>query len=577
MSNESLIAAVITSSDDRCDESKCVSIGLNSIFDFFDTPLTCYSNVNLYPMACSDGYLPHIVDNEPAVIRNEYKWGTTSSPPLPYHYFTCCPPDLPINTTVSRHCSNTSLVINETTDICENNTQPRRMASYGDIESFVCCDSSILENTTNNNTTSFLNNTECVPFYDDTYSPTIAKNTYGHLQKVYCDNKGIYIDFKYPRKVKSDNQYGIFHYECCKIESTELPPFIRNSAFNKTIYPQIVISTIAVLLCLLLIVALSIPLFLHLKNKREQTTGAITSTSTSRRIQRSLRTTSSTRPTTATNNTRTNRRQQNVTVPTYGSYNLYLIYLAIPDLILNICLLVHCGKTVNQKITTTIYTYALTMACSTANLYINCVISYEILTLLRNSNNIVRSRPPSLIKVTLQSMTVYFFSVCIFIAIFYTHKIQREDWETGIIDEYDYFFKVNLSWSMIVCFTLPIIFFCYVWITIWYRGYIQLSSVTGAMKELVWYFFRIFVVFNLIWLPGVFLTVFGGTYYAKYSNLVAAGYLFCGIQPIVSTSLAMMKHDVRKYTIDLLTLSYIRKAPESTPTPTTTTNMSMRA
>ena len=35
------------------------------------------------------------------------------------------------------------------------------------------------------------------------------------------------------------------------------------------------------------------------------------------------------------------------------------------------------------------------------------------------------------------------------------------------------------------------------------------------------------------------------------------GLLFCSIQPIISTIMAMTKTDVRKYTYQLLTLSYI--------------------
>jgi hypothetical protein len=44
----------------------------------------------------------------------------------------------------------------------------------------------------------------------------------------------------------------------------------------------------------------------------------------------------------------------------------------------------------------------------------------------------------------------------------------------------------------------------------------------------------------------------GGTLY------INIGFLFCGIQPIVSTCMAMTKTDVRKYTTKLVTLSYIR-------------------
>ena len=82
----------------------------------------------------------------------------------------------------------------------------------------------------------------------------------------------------------------------------------------------------------------------------------------------------------------------------------------------------------------------------------------------------------------------------------------------------------------------------------------------------IWYFFRIFAVFNLIWLPGMILGVIGGSHVWKYTKLAKVGLLFCGIQPIVSFCFAMMKLDVRNYTINLLTLSYIRKAQASTPT-----------
>jgi hypothetical protein len=45
---------------------------------------------------------------------------------------------------------------------------------------------------------------------------------------------------------------------------------------------------------------------------------------------------------------------------------------------------------------------------------------------------------------------------------------------------------------------------------------------------------------------------------ATYDGLlVQIGLLFCGIQPIVSTCMAMTKSDVKKYTIDLMTSSYI--------------------
>jgi hypothetical protein len=54
--------------------------------------------------------------------------------------------------------------------------------------------------------------------------------------------------------------------------------------------------------------------------------------------------------------------------------------------------------------------------------------------------------------------------------------------------------------------------------------------------------------------------VIGAVENNKFANFICIGLLFCGIQPIVSTCMAMAKSDVRNYTRDLITLSYVRKA-----------------
>jgi hypothetical protein len=101
--------------------------------------------------------------------------------------------------------------------------------------------------------------------------------------------------------------------------------------------------------------------------------------------------------------------------------------------------------------------------------YLNCVVSYEILTLLRNCHNVAGYSPPSLLKVTLQATAVYMFSIIIFIIHYFIGR-SIYWWE-------------NLYWSIPLTYFFPIIFFIYVWITIKCRGY--LSSATGSMKQLV--------------------------------------------------------------------------------------------
>jgi hypothetical protein len=63
-------------------------------------------------------------------------------------------------------------------------------------------------------------------------------------------------------------------------------------------------------------------------------------------------------------------------------------------------------------------------------------------------------------------------------------------------------------------------------------------------------------VFCIIWLPGMAIVTYGAATQTGFWTQI--GLLFCGIQPIVSACMAMTKSDVRKYTMDLITLSYIR-------------------
>lgn len=540
MSNESRVVVV---SDDDCDESKCVTWNGKSVSDPFDPfPFTCYSNDGVFPMACTNGYKPQIVANEPTILR-EVKMMVYDK--FPQQYFTCCPPDLSSNVNVSRHCSDPN-----STSCDEDSTRPyaRQMAKYLSKEPFMCCDS-ILDNS-NNKTTNLLDDTECVPYRSEIYFPALALNSYGRLMPVSCNNKGIYSEFRFPRKVEKENPYGIFHYECCVTESTsKLPTFIRNAAFKKTVYSQIIVSTVAVFSCTMMILALSIPLFLHLKKQRTQASSK-----------------------------RRNRRAQRSTEPVYSSYVLYLVYLAIPDLLLNLYFLgvyvSYANGVYNPNFHGLVVLFdgntngpfgpAFVVACSNANLYVNCVISNEILTLLRNCHNSAISYPPSYLKVTLQAIVVYLFSIIVFVIYFFIDIAQNESYRTNDSERFAFLKKVNLIWSIVISYTFPVLFFGYVWITIWYRGY--MPSVEGKMKQLAWYFLRIFIVFYLIWLPGMSFVLFGAAKGRTYAKIAVVGYLFCAIQPIVSTCLAMMKSDVRNYTRDLITLSYIRKVPDATST-----------
>ena len=344
----------------------------------------------------------------------------------------------------------------------ENRPYPRQMKNYKkywnneEVESYICCDSII--NNDGKHTTNFLNITECVPYHNNNYGE-INRNKYGNiiLINTYCEDS------------ENGFQYANENYECCKTEQG-IKYFIPDRQFKATVYPMIILSTIAVIACTLLMVALLIPLWLHWRVKQAALNVPVSTTRATYR-----------------------RLKEAAAASTYFSYNLYLVFLAFPDFILNLYLLIMYGSYANQKyspkhnglIINSIYdddgreNAAFILACSTANLYLNCVVSYEMLLLLRNNNQVVTHNPPSLLKVTLQAVGVYLFSIIVFLIHFFVGQAGYSG--------------INLFLSVFLTYVFPIGFFFYIWITIKCRNY--LPSVTESTKQLV----RILLFFILLY------------------------------------------------------------------------------
>jgi hypothetical protein len=491
-----------------CDESKCVSTGLS--WQLFNDSFTCYAGGEYYrAMMCADGYKPNIVVNETTIYYGGYE----------FQYFTCCPPNPSSNVIVSCHCSNSTSVDNGCDDTTKpyhhemktsssNKPYPRQMKTRkslydDDVESYVCCDyNTPNENENGNHNTNFLDEIEWVPYNDKFYEQYAVYNYYGNIRTAICDEPES--GFKFPKYVEYNNTNSSAHpFECCRAEEGSTP-FYQDYNFKITVYPQIAISALAVISSMVLIIALLIPLLVPLlTNLRKQ----------------------------STDNT-------GIKELVYSSYSLYLVYSAIPDLMLNLYLLTMYGSYANQTFNPTHYGIIVTktlvdhsilidygsnfegafiVACSTANLvrillifnsifaflyninysntnfllflffsfkYLNCVVSHEILILLRNCHQAIQCDPPGLLKVTLQASAVYMFSMIVFTVHFFTGiaATRSENEDDDDYNSYKLNFA-NLIWSLLVTYAFPILFLIYVWISIKCRGYMQ--SATGRMQELV--------------------------------------------------------------------------------------------
>mmetsp|Transcript_14638 Transcript_14638/g.16449 ORF Transcript_14638/g.16449 Transcript_14638/m.16449 type:complete len:227 (-) Transcript_14638:979-1659(-) len=201
--------------------------------------------------------------------------------------------------------------------------------------------------------TKFLDSIECVPYRTEYYESTIVYNSYGKITTMSCENPESGFDIPILVHKNNNSEYSYYEsFECCKT-GTPSPPYIQDYSFQVTVYPQIMLSTIAVLSTFLFIVALLIPLWLHPKNKvaqrlsthlsnaRLSTTSTINRLSTHTRssgihmnsIPESTTTSTGTTPTavqkrvTLTTPTAGRGGRRRIKEPIYSSYNLYLAYL----------------------------------------------------------------------------------------------------------------------------------------------------------------------------------------------------------------------------------------------------------
>ena len=249
----------------------------------------------------------------------------------------------------------------------------------------------------------------------------------------------------------------------------------------------------------------------------------------------------------------------------YSTYNLYLVYLALVDLAFllpNIAAQLSAAKyfprfysswyvdpNPNSGGILPPIEVIINGPYSAANMWINAVIAYQVLILLKTSKNVQRITQPSLTRVNLQGGVIIVVSILYSIgSSFYYYNNGWED-----------------SW-LFISMTTSIPFFYVIGVTILVqcKGYMPLvnhgsTSMDRAVRGLAFYFFRITAIFVLIWLPsGLFLmlmyelpVVRKNGYFDYLSHILIAA------QPIITFCVILTKPDVYKYIRDVVSLKCI--------------------
>ena len=104
---------------------------------------------------------------------------------------------------------------------------------------------------------SFIGEPDCVMSCDPNYYfDCFAKNQYSFLFPMACiDPNGVYVEPEVVGGGTTNRGNFYYKYRCCK-EGLGDGPFIKDSAFNATVWPQLILSALGMVSSVLLIAAL---------------------------------------------------------------------------------------------------------------------------------------------------------------------------------------------------------------------------------------------------------------------------------------------------------------------------------
>jgi hypothetical protein len=503
-----------------CDESKCVSsvvnvtqAGIDTEDDNYKYSYNCWAagHGTLRPFSCADGYegVPVSKESQPPVWTNNEE----------NYYYTCCPPNLPnvtIATNLMRHCGDPIPVQQQTTEdsqgACQNNENfpfPRNITfANGNEDMYVCCDDSLLldddgNNNDNETMTNFLNEVECVPYYCDDPSGRncVVVNSWGRLEPMECDSPDSV--FQYPSIVRTIGKGTLF--ECCRTGSSTRGFVTTSTGFKATICVQLTISAIGLIATLIIFLSLILPPIVHIFNKNKSSEES--SNGRKRRGSNAInRQGASNRHGVAREtNVASRQRQQQLR---FNAYDLYVVFLTIPDMIFCSYILVLYTRYATGHTSPVLGLLGLVSSsywnelnfwgsaviafCTTTSLYLNALIANEIFILLKNSNARRHCNPPTLRKAAFKIVIVYSIAFLYFIligCIDYNHRFRDSKWSTFFVV---FFFTMEII--------LPTSYLVYICIAIWRQG--LMKSLGGQLKALVLFFSGICSVVYLLWVSN---------------------------------------------------------------------------
>lgn len=228
------------------------------------------------------------------------------------------------------------------------------------------------------------------------------------------------------------------------------------------------------------------------------------------------------------------------------SYNVYLLGVALPDLILN-CFAIVLGSRSLRELNVscpatqwTIHFYAA------ANTWVNGLIARQVFVLLKNSKRRKRTSSPRLRRVFIEMSGVALFAIAA--GVWAVFAICR-----GIFDFVTNPRTAALVTSLTLFFIVgpPFLYLMYVCFRVWKDSLFPRHN--SRTRTLALFFARIVICFVVFWVPAVLLFSLEKHSTSSNGSMHYAGWYLQSVQGIVSTIICLLKPDVKSAVVSFVT------------------------
>ncbi len=179
------------------------------------------------------------------------------------------------------------------------------------------------------------------------------------------------------------------------------------------------------------------------------------------------------------------------------TYNLYIIFMALPDAIFNLVGILMGSFNVSGRPFSWNVVNFFVFFYSASLIWLSAIIAHQLYILLCNSKRRKRTQQPSRKRVLTQVVVVYFAALLMgtWMMLLLGGKFLSKGYFSGERSG-----DIAVAMSFLLMALVPFCYFTYITIVVWRQKLLPLNGRTRAISI---YFLRIIFFFFIFWIPGI--------------------------------------------------------------------------